>query len=62
MVNTSVSPVAYRTKKYDAQIVRKPNAILRAGTYHDGVWQELTGKSADELGKEWPTSLVKKGN
>ncbi len=56
----SAAFLAYLTEKYDAQIVRKLNAIMRAGTYHDGVWQELTGKSADELGKEWQTSLMKK--
>jgi hypothetical protein len=38
------------TEKHHApQLVVKMNAALRGGTYPDGLWKELTGKTVDEL-------------
>jgi hypothetical protein len=38
------------TEKHHApQLVVKMNAALRGGTYQDGLWKELTGKTVDEL-------------
>jgi hypothetical protein len=51
--------LAFVTEKYDAQIVRKLNAAMRDGKYKDEVWKELTGKTAEELGREWQKSLAK---
>lgn len=51
--------LAFVTDKYDARIVNKLNAIMRAGKYKAEVWKELTGKSVEELGREWQKSLAK---
>ena len=56
---TSAAFLAFVTDKYDAQIVRKLNATMRAGKYKEDVWKELTGKSVEELGREWQKSLAK---
>jgi len=45
------------TDKYDKEIVRKLNALLRDGKYKEEVFKELTGKTVQELGDEWKTSL-----
>jgi hypothetical protein len=35
------------------------NAACREGNYTDELWQELTGKSLQELNEEWKTELLK---
>jgi hypothetical protein len=45
------------TEKYDKELVAKMNAAMREGKYSDDLWKQFTGKSADELGKEWKESL-----
>ena len=32
---------------------------MREGKYTDGIWKELTGKTVEELGREWQKSLAK---
>lgn len=49
--------LAYLVEKYDDQLVRKLNALMREGRYHDEVFQTLTGKTLDELDEEWRTTL-----
>lgn len=39
------------------EIIPKINAALREGRYNDELWNELTGKSVDDLGIEWKVSL-----
>lgn len=56
---TSAAFLAFLTEKYDPQIVRKLNAVMREGKYKEDVWKELTGKPVEELGREWQKSLAK---
>jgi hypothetical protein len=56
---TTAAFLAFATEKYDPQIVRKLNAIMRGGKYKEDVWKEITGKTAEELGREWQKSLAK---
>jgi len=39
--------------------VNKLNAFLREGTYDVKVWKEITGKTVEELDRQWKESLVK---
>lgn len=56
---TTAAFLAFLTDTYDKQIVRKLNAAMREGKYKDGIWTELTGKSVEELGREWQKSLAR---
>ena len=47
------------SEKYDKELVRKLNVHMRDGTYSDGLFKELTGKSLKELDDEWRESLKK---
>jgi hypothetical protein len=49
--------LAFVTEKYDRELVRKLNAVMRAGKYKDEVFKELTGKALQELDEEWRASL-----
>jgi len=44
------------SKKYGAHVIKKLDAACRAGSYRDDLWQELTGRSAADLGSEWKNS------
>jgi len=48
------------TGKYDKDLVRKLNALLREGRYSDESWKEFTGRQVAELGQEWQDGLVAK--
>lgn len=39
--------------KYDRELVRKLNALLREGAYNEEIWKTSTGKTVQELGDEW---------
>jgi hypothetical protein len=54
----SAAFLAYVTEKYDPQLVKKLNAAMREGKYKPDVWKELTGKTVEELGREWQQSLT----
>ncbi len=54
---TSAEFLFWAQGKYDRQLVRRLNAALRAGTYGDDLWKQLTGKTVEQLGDEWVTSL-----
>lgn len=41
------------TQNYDKEIVRKLNADAREGRYTEQVWKDWTGKTVQELGREW---------
>jgi hypothetical protein len=47
----------YLTNKYDPQIVRKLNQIMRQGKYKDEVFKEMTNKTLPELDQEWQATL-----
>ncbi len=49
--------LAYVTEKYDKDLVRKLNQIMREGNYKEEVFKELTGKTVQELDEEWRISL-----
>ena len=56
---TTAAFLAFVTEKYDAKLVNKLNAILREGKYDVKVWKEITGKTVEELDRQWKESLVK---
>ncbi len=49
--------LAYLTDKYDRQIVRKLNKAMREGEYEESIFKRLTGKTVQELDKEWQATL-----
>jgi hypothetical protein len=49
--------LAYLAETYDRQIVLKLNTIMRTGDYRPEVFQELTGKTVEELDVEWRANL-----
>jgi hypothetical protein len=49
--------LGYLTEKYDRDIVRKLNQAMREGEYNPVIFKKLTGKTVEELGKEWQASL-----
>lgn len=55
----SAAFLAYLTKKYDKELVRKVNERLRNGTYEPEIFRELTGKPLETLDGEWRATLRK---
>jgi hypothetical protein len=53
----SAAFLAFLGSKYDKDIIRKLNAILREGHYEEGVFQKLIGKPLRELDEEWRATL-----
>jgi len=53
----SAAFLAYLVEKYDQDIVRKLNKLLRAGEYRDKTFEELTGKTLGVLDDEWRATL-----
>jgi len=49
--------LAYVTDKYDKQIVRKLNKMMREGEYKKETFQKWTGKTLEQLGEEWRATL-----
>ena len=54
---TTAAFLAYVSRRYDKALVSKLNAAMRAGKYKGDVFKELTGKTAQELDKEWRQTL-----
>jgi hypothetical protein len=50
--------LAYLTEKYDKQIVRKLNKMMREGEYKKEAFQKWTGKTLEQLGTEWRATLA----
>jgi hypothetical protein len=48
--------LAFVTDKYDKELVRKLNKIMREGEYNADVWKAITGKTVQELDEEWHAS------
>ena len=42
----------------DKHVLARVNAACRQGKYTDELWQELTGKSLEELNEEWKAELL----
>jgi hypothetical protein len=49
--------LAYTSEKYDKDLVQKLNKVMREGRYKDKIFEELTGKSLEDLDKEWRATL-----
>jgi hypothetical protein len=49
--------LAYLTEKYDKEIVRKLNKMMREGEYKKEVFQKWTGKTLEQLDEEWRATL-----
>ena len=49
----------YLVENYDKEIIRKLNTMMREGKFTPDVWQNLTGKTAEELDEEWRATLKK---
>lgn len=45
------------TEKHEKDIVKKLNADMRQGRYSPDRWKEYTGKTVDELWKEYVATL-----
>jgi hypothetical protein len=45
------------TRRYDKSLVSELNAVKREGKYTDEVFKELTGRTVQQLDKEWPQTL-----
>ncbi len=54
---TTAAFLAYVTDRYDKQIVRKLNAMMREGKYTKDAFKQLTGKTEAELDAEWRATL-----
>jgi hypothetical protein len=53
----SAAFLAYLVEKYDKDLVRKLNAMMREGRYEDNEFQRLTGKTLGQLDDEWRATL-----
>lgn len=43
----------WASEKYAKDLVQKLNAAMRAGTYNEDLWKQITGHTAADLGQEW---------
>jgi hypothetical protein len=53
----SAAFLAYLVEKYDPDAVRKLNRAMREGEYQEVIFKHLTGKTVQELDREWRDSL-----
>jgi hypothetical protein len=51
----------YVVQKYDKDLIRKLNTLMREGKYDDAWWKQTTGKTLEELGAEWKETLKTQG-
>jgi hypothetical protein len=56
---TTAAFLDYLCETHDKEIVNKLNAAMRAGKYSDDIWEKLTKKTVEELGRDWQKSLAK---
>jgi hypothetical protein len=54
---TTAGFLNYVVQKHDKQLVVKLNAAMRQGRYSSYVWKESTGKTVDDLWKEYVATL-----
>jgi hypothetical protein len=54
---TSANFLNFVSEKYDKEIVKKVNAVLRDGNYRASIWKDNTGKTLQELADEWKANL-----
>ena len=53
----SAAFLAYVSEKHDPQLVLKLNKLMREGHYRDEVFQDMTGKTLEELDEDWRATL-----
>jgi hypothetical protein len=53
---TTAAFLAWAEKTYDKDLITKLNAALRETKYKEELWKESTGKTLDELWKEFVES------
>jgi hypothetical protein len=54
---TTAGFLNYVVEKHDKEVVVKLNAAMRRGKYSPGLWKEYTGKTVDELWKQYVATL-----
>jgi hypothetical protein len=54
---TTATFLRWVEKNYDKEFVKKINLALRGGTYKLDLFKEYTGKTADELWKEFAEAI-----
>jgi len=54
---TTAAFLNFVAEKYDKDLVRKLNKVLREGEYREEVWRTLTKKTIQELDDEWRASM-----
>ena len=54
---TTAAFLDWASRKYDKSLVRKLSQALKADTYTEALFHDLTGKTLDELNAEWKASL-----
>jgi hypothetical protein len=59
MYRISANFLDYVIRHYDPKqtLLQKVNAACRQGTYTDGLWKEMTGKTLFELNDEWKAAV-----
>jgi hypothetical protein len=53
----SAAFLAFVNDKYDRELVKKLNALLREGKYSDEIFKRLTGRNLEQLDHEWRATL-----
>jgi hypothetical protein len=56
---TTAAFLAYVVGAHDAKLIEKFNAAMRDGKYDEKLWEDLTGKSVDQLWAEYVRTLKK---
>lgn len=56
---TTAAFLEYVVQTHDKEAVRKLNDGMRRGKYSPDLWKDITGKSVEDLGREWQKSLAK---
>ncbi len=56
---TTAAFLDWASRRYDRDLVQKLNHALQTNTYTEAMFQQLTGKTLDELNTEWLASLPK---
>ena len=49
----------YVCETHDKEAVRKLNDAMRKGKYDENLWKDITGKTLEDLGRDWQKSLAK---
>ncbi len=56
---TTAAFLEYVVTTHDKEAVRKLNAAMKQGKYTPDLWKDITGKSLEDLGRDWQKSLAK---